>query len=222
MIDTRFRPMLAALLAATATMGGASAASAADYSFDLTGAVADGNGGSFTIGTDNFRFFSLPLSGFTPFTLNSGDTVTLTGMLDGLLTVPASAEQLFAINLLGIDETDFDDDPTNDVAKSLIGSMTFTDGDLAGQTFDGSCSNCLANISGRIPGNAFSFSAFTYGSTVTLSAPYEITAITFSYQLRDAVTAVPEPAGWALMIGGFGVVGGAIRRRQRAVRMVAA
>jgi hypothetical protein len=31
-----------------------------------------------------------------------------------------------------------------------------------------------------------------------------------------AVAAVPEPATWALMIGGFGLVGGALRRRARA------
>ncbi|MFS0738003.1 PEPxxWA-CTERM sorting domain-containing protein [Sphingomonas sp. 1P06PA] len=221
MFNTGFGRLLGAALAATTILAGASAASAADFSFDLTGAVADGSGGSFVIGTDTYQFFSLPLSGFTPFTLNSGDTVTLTGLLDGLLTVPASGEQLFAINLLGIDETDFDNDPTNDVTKSLDGSMTFTDGDLAGQTFGGSCSNCLANISGRIPGDAFSFSAFTYNSTVTLSAPYEITAITFSYQLRDAVTAVPEPASWALLIGGFGVSGAALRRSRKPLRALA-
>lgn len=29
-----------------------------------------------------------------------------------------------------------------------------------------------------------------------------------------SVTAVPEPAAWALMIGGFGLVGGAMRRRR--------
>ena len=31
-----------------------------------------------------------------------------------------------------------------------------------------------------------------------------------------AVAAVPEPASWALMISGFGLIGGALRRRQRA------
>lgn len=39
--------------------------------------------------------------------------------------------------------------------------------------------------------------------------------------LAGAPAAVPEPASWALMIGGFGMVGGAIRRR-RAVRLHAA
>jgi hypothetical protein len=26
---------------------------------------------------------------------------------------------------------------------------------------------------------------------------------------------VPEPATWAMMVGGFGLIGGAMRRRQR-------
>ena len=34
--------------------------------------------------------------------------------------------------------------------------------------------------------------------------------------IGGAVAGVPEPASWVLMIGGFGLVGGAMRRRQRA------
>ncbi len=41
--------------------------------------------------------------------------------------------------------------------------------------------------------------------------------LTFSATIT-AVTAVPEPASWALMICGFGMVGGAMRRRTIAVR----
>lgn len=33
------------------------------------------------------------------------------------------------------------------------------------------------------------------------------------FVLRLTASAVPEPAAWALMIGGFGIVGGALRRR---------
>jgi len=32
-------------------------------------------------------------------------------------------------------------------------------------------------------------------------------------QVGSGVGAVPEPASWALMVGGFGLVGGAMRRR---------
>lgn len=43
--------------------------------------------------------------------------------------------------------------------------------------------------------------------------------LTFSFAgTIDAPAAVPEPASWALMIGGFGLVGGALRRRTVARR----
>jgi hypothetical protein len=34
--------------------------------------------------------------------------------------------------------------------------------------------------------------------------------------LDDVTAAVPEPASWAMMLGGFGLVGGAMRQRKRA------
>ncbi|WP_223799135.1 PEPxxWA-CTERM sorting domain-containing protein [Sphingomonas nostoxanthinifaciens] len=38
----------------------------------------------------------------------------------------------------------------------------------------------------------------------------------FKYSITISnAPAVPEPASWAMMVGGFGVVGGAMRRRQR-------
>lgn len=38
----------------------------------------------------------------------------------------------------------------------------------------------------------------------------------------SAVAAVPEPATWAMMIGGFGMIGGAMRRRSAKVRLALA
>ena len=37
------------------------------------------------------------------------------------------------------------------------------------------------------------------------------------FQHGYLLTAVPEPASWAMMIGGFGMIGGALRRRRVAV-----
>jgi hypothetical protein len=50
-----------------------------------------------------------------------------------------------------------------------------------------------------------------------------VTAATYGGQLNLAQSslAVPEPATWAMMLGGFGLVGGTLRRRQ-AARMVLA
>jgi hypothetical protein len=33
--------------------------------------------------------------------------------------------------------------------------------------------------------------------------------------IGDPTAAVPEPATWAMMVGGFGLIGSAMRRRQR-------
>ena len=41
-------------------------------------------------------------------------------------------------------------------------------------------------------------------------------------RLSDVASAVPEPTSWALMIGGFGVIGGAMRRRSTGRRLLAA
>ena len=47
----------------------------------------------------------------------------------------------------------------------------------------------------------------------------------FSVIYNDApvtVASVPEPASWTMMIGGFGLIGGALRRKKAAERLVAA
>lgn len=45
------------------------------------------------------------------------------------------------------------------------------------------------------------------------------TAFTSVGVTLESVGAVPEPASWALMIGGFGLVGGAMRRRKANVKV---
>ncbi|MBM6577102.1 FxDxF family PEP-CTERM protein [Microvirga sp. SRT01] len=69
---------------------------------------------------------------------------------------------------------------------------------------------------------AFSSSSFSHGSYVLTSGNYVLTAaVTLSpyggggggVELISS-GAVPEPATWAMMIGGMGVVGGAMRRRR--------
>lgn len=81
---------------------------------------------------------------------------------------------------------------------------------------------------------AYSDSAFSVGMSLTTANAYaggamyqaNTTITKFVETLRDArfsvsgtrvpaVAAVPEPAGWATMIAGFGVVGATMRRRRR-------
>ena len=70
--------------------------------------------------------------------------------------------------------------------------------------------------------------ALNYSGSFTLAADTELAFITEDYYPYDnaggvvlsiapaGVAGVPEPASWALMIGGFGMMGATMRRRQRA------
>lgn len=57
--------------------------------------------------------------------------------------------------------------------------------------------------------------------TIWANAGEKITGITFSstgnsFEIDNLALGVPEPASWAMMLGGFGFMGAAIRRRRRA------
>ena len=66
------------------------------------------------------------------------------------------------------------------------------------------------------------------GATILKNTSYEyqFTAgsrtVTGGQVVLDAPAAVPEPATWAMMIGGFGLIGAALRRRVRTIRVVPA
>jgi len=59
----------------------------------------------------------------------------------------------------------------------------------------------------------------TYKVTLTVTGLDSGTQSLTTYaQVGTGAGAVPEPASWAMMLGGFGLVGGAMRRRKAAVR----
>ena len=68
------------------------------------------------------------------------------------------------------------------------------------------------------PTSGFHYQHFAYNVTGTGGSDQ----ISFAFQNQPAyfaldnisLSAVPEPATWAMMIGGFGMVGGAMRRRR--------
>lgn len=106
-------------------------------------------------------------------------------------------------------------------ANGLLGSLALTsalDANISGVFLDGTAFT-------RISGGSFDF--FTLSPT-TLSAGTHSVFVngqwgtsggSYAGTLNYVVTAVPEPATWALMIGGFGMVGGTLRRRKTSVRV---
>jgi hypothetical protein len=188
-------------------------AQAATFNLNLTGALANGNTNTFTSGPDTFRTWQLSLNGFgnTVF-LNAGDTVNATVTLDGAFTVPGSNEMFIGFDLLG----DF-----LPVGASNNGSMTFFSFSgptgLSNNTVGTNCGNCLSSIAflgaqGPVTFNQIQTS-FTIDTLTTVDFPAY--GAQLSYQLRDMTSAVPEPATWAMMLIGFGLVGAAMRRGTR-------
>jgi len=54
--------------------------------------------------------------------------------------------------------------------------------------------------------------SFRFGTSVGGSQQFD------NIVLNDVAAAVPEPATWAMMLGGFGIIGGAMRRRRATVQ----
>ena len=74
-------------------------------------------------------------------------------------------------------------------------------------------------------GNSCTHFPFTFCAFISLNAPSQPSFVEQSGEaggwvagtIRPGINAVPEPASWALLIAGFGLVGAASRRRRGAV-----
>lgn len=207
----RYQPLLSIAAIAIAAMAPQSA-HAAPIVLNLQGAIANTTTNAFDFAGRRFNTGNLILTGLTPFTINVGDTIEVNVTLDGPFTVPASGEQFFGLNFFNSEQGTID--PT-----STQGTFTFANSGgptgLENNTVNGGCGNCTALILGRGAAGAFSFTSFFATTSVDqlTPSPFTIDSASISYQLSGAISAVPEPASWALMIGGFGLVGGAMRRR---------
>ncbi|MFM9853440.1 MAG: PEPxxWA-CTERM sorting domain-containing protein [Sphingomonadaceae bacterium] len=206
-----------AALAATAFMA-AGQANAAVFNLNLSGTLANATTNNFTIGSDAFRTFRLDLSdagsltsGFTGFNLNVGDTINATVTLDGALTVPGSNEVFIGFDLLS------DILPTGASNNGMATFFNMGPTGLANDTVSTNCGNCLSSIAflgAQGPVSFFQFqTSYTIDSLTDVDFP--VFGAALSYQLRDQVAAVPEPATWVMLLFGFGLVGAAMRRRAR-------
>jgi hypothetical protein len=92
---------------------------------------------------------------------------------------------------------------TGTKVDSVVTSTIFVDADAAG-TFA-----------------TFTFADFVGLSSLTITGSQEYPEFALDNVVLNA-GAVPEPATWTMMIGGFGIVGGAMRRRRISMKVSAA
>jgi hypothetical protein len=185
----------------------ASQANAANHVLTLSGSAYDVSTSSFTFGGVDYDTGVLALSGFTPFTLEDGDTVDV--------TVDITSGPAFPFIVLLRDQMFFGLN-----FSDLLGGTEPVDAVSTGTfSFDGhgplaaGCSNCTSLIYGQNNAPLY-FTTLAATGTFSLGAPYQVNSISVSYQVNNNATAAPEPAAWALMILGFGGVGWTLRRRR--------
>lgn len=101
---------------------------------------------------------------------------------------------------------------SGDVADQTVFRVYGQGAGGTGNSSNGAYNNYSLTQVGFTLGDAFKGRTLT-SATITGNG-YE-TLILGATVVSPDVSAVPEPAGWAMMIGGFGIVGGSLRRRPR-------
>lgn len=217
--SARRRFVGAVILALLGTVGTAGAAS-----IDLGTVNADpttGSGGTFTFLGNDYQYFNV-LINVDPFTINSGDDVTVTvHMTPSALTIP-SGNQFVGLNFEPRDG-DFGGGPLTGI--HTIGTMEFSNGsggpNGVGPTGPGDF-NAFSNVWGGSGAlwtlvDVMSIATYTWDG----GEPLTFSQISVSYQI-DNPTATPLPAALPLFatgLGAFGVLGW--RRKRRAAALAA-
>lgn len=148
------------------------------------------------------------ITSLASFSFNAGDKVRLTGLLGG--SQRAGASDPFGLS--------FDFGGTT-ILKDY--GFNWGTGDIV--VISNIATPGIGSFSGILGNEAFAPHSifFTAGSAGTLKFAFSTQSADNIGPLLDGVTltidsgAVPEPAAWAMMLAGFGLVGAAMRRREK-------
>ena len=221
------RLVLAALLAATAVPATA-------VTFDAFGSFTGANpGGAFSYGS-----FDESTVGFTPFTGDTGcsnkiSNVTCLGDLPGAFKTTSGAHQSGTVIVPG-DALILHPGPNAGQSSAVVFtapkagvyklafSAFVADNNPSGVQIEafipGAILQSLATLTAANPTYSITTPfTFTAGEKVGFAVNYDGIYYNDSTGVNYTLTSVPEPASWALMIVGFGMVGAAARRRGRAL-----
>lgn len=195
--------LTAGLLALGFSAGSAQAATTFDKSFSTTGAQAagtavyqnfDGLAAGTTFGGANIYANTVSGVAEKPTVGSTGNFAAV--LAGGLFTTSFTTTNVFSFVLGSLD---------------TYNSLTLRFADGGSQTLTG---NDIIGIDGLFrPGGTVTYRV-TSGSLLT-GATFGSTANSFEFD--NLATAVPEPAAWGMMIMGFGLVGGVLRRRSAKV-----
>ena len=200
--------MKKAILAAVSAIAMASGANALTLiDAQVTGSV---NGTVWnTNNADSFYALFLQSPGLGDFLNPNDESISLGVNTSGITRALLAGEGYFP-------GTTLDSDPTYNVLLTFDGGQTLTgsytpttNSFVSGSSFvDGNITYSLIEFSyRRFLGDAVQAFAATPGG--------DGNDYVGNFRINAVANAVPEPAAWAMMIGGFGLVGAASRRRAR-------
>lgn len=195
------------LIAAAAALLMATAAQATVVDFEATTLGAKPNG--FSVGGITFN----DTLGANLQILNVSEGIGTRSL--GIFGDDASGlEMIFASTSTNLSLAFGNDDPGFTVAGDLALLRIFLGATQVGQATVVMNRDDLANQTISILGTSFNRATFffTNASLTPINLIEVVDNITYD---AAAVAAVPEPGTWAMMLAGFGIVGGAMRRRQR-------
>lgn len=195
---------IGAVMAAALLATGAQGANVVDFEDQAVGSRANG----YTVGGITFN----DTSGADLSVSNFGSQGVGSRSLGVFNDDNSALEMLFAGTAIDLSLTFGNDDSCCSLAGDVAWLRIFDGATQVGSTTVVLNRDDVANQTIGISGIAFNRALFVYARGQNPINLIEIVDnITYT-----AVDAVPEPATWAMMIGGFGLVGAATRRRAKA------